>query len=317
MKRPGIYSESANASIGRFSLFRKPSQAPIQIDTATINELGDIDVFTALFPNGEDAVFSTETYKRLQSNAESTIKKLQQALKQQTQAVNTVTSQKNAQADDMEATKMQSEAMKCQLNAMADQVKDQEEHIQALKAELSLRPASFQAETPAKQTVRMVSADTYRRKRISDASMTSQSDNESEMSSAVSIFSEAQSADYSPGTSIAASPVPKHSSLAGRRLRPSLMWSDLHSAQACQRCHGVPASDAWDIIDIMKKEKVALKDRIEVLEGEYESALNELVGGLTISVDKTRGANPHVLSPLDEMQQRIRVSLAQKFDDDE
>lgn len=212
---------------------------------------------------------------------------------------------------------MQSEAMKCQLTEMADQVKDQEEHIQALKAELSLRPASFQAEA-AKRTVRMVSGDTYRRKRISDLSMTSQSDNDSEISSAVSVFSEAQFAEYSPGTSAAASPVSKHSSMAGsRQLRPSLMWSDLHSTQACQRCHGVPASDAWDVIDIMKKEKVALKDRIEVLEGEYESALNDLVDGLTISVNKTRGANPHVLSPLDEMQQRIRVSLAQKFDDDE
>lgn len=67
----------------------------------------------------------------------------------------------------------------------------------------------------------------------------------------------------------------------------------------------------------MKKEKIALCARIEELEGEYEGALNDLVGGLTISVDKTRGANPQVLSPLDEMQQRIRVSLAQKLGDDE
>jgi hypothetical protein len=316
-KRPGMFSESANASTSRLSLFRKTSQAPVRIDTSTINELADIDAFTALFPTGEDAVISAETYKSLQVNAESTIKKLQQALKQQTQALNIVTSQKNAQADDMEAIKMQSTAMKDQLNEMADQVKDQEEHIQALKAELSLRPASFQAETPTRQTVRMVSGGTYRRKRISDTSMTSQSDDGSEMSSPVSVFSEVESLDFSPGTSIAASPVLKNSPLVGRQLRPSLMWSDLHSAQACQRCHGVPASDAWDVIDIMKKEKVALRDRIEVLEGEYESALNDLVGGLTISVDKTRAANPQVLSPLDEMQQRIRVSLAHKFDEDE
>jgi hypothetical protein len=316
-KRPGMFSESANASISRLSLFKKTSQTPAQMDFSTIKELGEMDAFTALFPNGEDAVFSPDTYKTLQVNAETTIKKLQQALKQQTQALSTAISQKNAQTDDMEAIKMQSTAMKDQLNEMADQVKDQEEHIQALKAELSLRPASFQAEAQIKQTVRMVSGDTYRRKRVSDSSMISQSDDASVMSYPVSVVSDAESRDFSPGTSIAPSPVLKHSPMLGRHLQPSLMWSDLHSAQACQRCHGVPASEAWDVIDMMKKEKVALRDRIEVLEGEYEGALNELVGGLTISVDKTRGANPHVLSPLDEMQQRIRVSLAQKFNDDE
>jgi hypothetical protein len=316
-RRPRKMLGSSNASTGRFSLFRKISQAPVQLDPITINELAETDPFTALFPAGQDDVVSIEAYNRLQLNAESTIKKLQQALKQQTQAVSTATSQKNALVDDKEAVVMQSEAMKHQLNEMADQVKDQEEHIQALKAELSLRPASFQAEIPARQTVRMVSGDTYRRKRVSDISMTSQSDADSEMSSAVSIFSEAQFADYSPGTSIAASPVLKHSPVPGRQLRPSLMWSDLHHTQACQRCHGVHASEAWDVVDIMKKEKVALKDRIEVLESEYESALNDLVGGLTISVDKTRGSNPEVLSPLDEMQRKIRVSLAQRLDDDE
>lgn len=316
-KRPGMFSESANASVSRLSIFRKPSQAPVLMDTSTINELEAIDAFAALFPTGEDAVFSTETYKSLQANAESTIKKLQCALKQQTQALYTVTSQKIAQGDELEATKMQSTAMKDQLNEMADQVKDQEEHIQALKAELSLRPASFQAEAPTKQTVRMVSGTSYRNKRISNSSMTSQSDDGSDMSSQISIFSEVESLDMSPGTSIAASPVLKHSSTMGRQQPPSLAWSELHSAHACQRCHGYPGSEAWDYIDVMKKEKIALCARIEELEGEYEGALNDLVGGLTISVDKTRGANPQVLSPLDEMQQRIRVSLAQKLGDDE
>lgn len=316
---PKRLTKPSNTSISRFSLFRKTSQAPVQqaqLDTTTIKELAETDPFTALFPTGQDDIFSPDEYKKLQLNAESTIKKLQQALKQQTESVCAITSQKNALADDKEAAVIRSEAMKHQMIEMVDQVKDQEEHIQALKAELSLRPASFQAETPAWQTVRIVSGDAYRRKRVSDTSMTSQSDAESEMSSAVSIFSEAQSADYSPGTSIAASPVLKHSPMVGRQLRPSLMWSDLHHTQACQRCHGVPASEAWDVVDIMKKEKVALKERIEVLESEYESTLNDLVGGLTISVDKTQGGNPDVLSPLDEMQRKIRVSLAQRLDDE-
>jgi hypothetical protein len=316
-KRPTMFSESANASLSRLSLFRKASQVPVQMDTSTVNELSDIDAFAALFPTGEEAVVSAETYKNLQSNAENTIKKLQQALKQQTQALNSITSQKYAQTDELEAAKMQSAAMKDQLNEMADQVKDREEHIQALKAELSLRPESFKAETPTRQTVRMVSGTSYRRKRISDSSFSSQSEDGSEMSSQVSIFSEVESLDMSPSTSIAASPVMKHSSMAGRRLPPSVLWSELHAANACQRCHGVPASEAWSVIDMMKSEKVALRDRIEQLESEYEGALNDLVGGLTISVDKTRGANPQVLSPLDEMQQRIRVSLAQKLGDDE
>ena len=47
----------------------------------------------------------------------------------------------------------------------------------------------------------------------------------------------------------------------------------------CRNCHGVPSSEAWSVLGVLKEENKALKGRMEDLEGAVDTCL-DLVGGL-------------------------------------
>jgi hypothetical protein len=288
-KRPGRPSSQA-PSATRFSFFRKQSAAPT-LTPAEIEQLGTIDIRDALFPHGVADELSPAAFKNLQLNAEGTLRKFQTAHMEQQQQIRKLNATNTSQADDLEASQMRGEHLKLQLVEMAERASEQERLITALRNELAAmhNPNSDAEIELAQSSVRKVPSldisatfQTARskRNRVSDISSAASS----EQSDRYSIFSTDQRLADSPGTSVAPSPVMKHASMHIATLSPALPQHE-HSAVSvipvteCQKCHNVKASEAWDVITMMKMESQALKDRIEELEGANEQAL-DLLGGL-------------------------------------
>ncbi|KAH0846694.1 hypothetical protein AYO21_08092 [Fonsecaea monophora] len=261
-KKPSL-SGPAVSSMSRFNFFRRVTTTQSAPDDP--DELAQLDIDHALFPHGHPGEFSPAAFKNLQLNAEGTIRRLQQAYREQRQSLRSVTSTKNVQADELEAAQTRNEHLKLQLHEMAERAAEQENLIADLRAQLS---AQLSLESQH-QSVRIVPQNTdskprpkYRRYRSSDVSTSGESEAGSEVSSVVSVFSEALSTATSQATSVA-SPVLKSASLA---------------REDCSRCHGLRHSDAWDVVGMMKIESAALKHRIAELESAQDDALDFLSG---------------------------------------
>jgi len=242
------------------------------------DELSQLDVRGALFPQGYPDNFSPATFKNLQLNAEGTLRRFQQAHIEQQKSVKALTATKTSQADELEAANIRSEHLKFQLEDMAQKAVEQEKAIADLRAQLASQRDSLDSRlSNQRQSVRMVQNDDdtpeppqldsdarskYRRNRVSDISTSGESDLGSYASSVVSVFSEALSAAPSNATSVS-SPILK---------------SSVSSDGACPRCHGLGANEAWDVVEVMKLESAALKSRISELENAQDAALDFLSG---------------------------------------
>ncbi|KIW96929.1 uncharacterized protein Z519_02320 [Cladophialophora bantiana CBS 173.52] len=253
----------AVSTMSKFNIFRRSTMT--QNAPEDLDELAQLDIDDALFPHGHPDEFSPAAFKNLQLNAEGAIRRFQQAYKEQRQSLRSATSIKNVQADELEAAQTRNEHLKLQLQEMAERAAEQEKLIADLRAQLS---AQLSLESQ-QQSIRMVPQDIdskprpkYRRYRSSDVSTSGESEAGSEVSSVVSIFSEALSAAPSQNTSIA-SPVLKSASMV---------------RDNCPRCHGLRSSDAWDVVGMMKMESAALKNRIAELESAQDDALDFLSG---------------------------------------
>jgi hypothetical protein len=160
---------------------------------------------------------------------------------------------------------------------MAEKAAEQERLVTALRAELSSthdrHPHDTHDMSIRKVTQNSVPHGPFRRNRSSDISCLSA---ESDDSSIMSVFSGADSMD-SPGTSIAASPVMKHATMHhATHFQPSHQHSVVVPIHECQKCHGVKANEAWDVVTMMKAESQALKQRISELEVANDEALSFL-----------------------------------------
>ncbi|EXJ80391.1 hypothetical protein A1O1_08535 [Capronia coronata CBS 617.96] len=269
-KRPSLSGPAAStATTSRFSFFRRSTVAESPTDAMDSDELAQMDVQEALFPHGYPDEFSPAAFKNLQLNAEGTLRRCQQAYVDQAKSLRSTLSAKNVQADELEAAQTRTEHLKLQLQEMAERAADQEKAISELRSQLALQRASLESRQSQQQSIRMVEQDCeldttsqfkYRRNRASDVSTLGGSEAGSEVSSAVSVFSEAISAAPSQATSVA---------------------GDANMAYArvtCSRCHGVSESEAWDVMGTMKLEATALKQRISQLENAQEDALDFLSG---------------------------------------
>jgi len=288
-------SQPRAESTSRFSFFRKQATTPI-LAPGEIDSLSSLDIRDALFPGGPADEFSPAAFKNLQLNAEGTLRKFQFAHQEQQKQIRSLKSTNTAQTDDLEASQIRSEHLKLQLVEMAERAAEQERLITSLRNELASisHPYSEESFELQQSSVRKVPqnldmSQTYqtsrsRRKRVSDApSATS-----SEPSDRFSIFSADQRSLNnfvdSPGTSAAPSPVMKHASMHITTVSTPMHQHE-HTAVSvipvpeCQKCYGVRADEAWDVISMMKVESQALKERIEELEGANGQAL-DLLGSL-------------------------------------
>ena len=278
--RPRMAPRQPTQSASRFSFFRKPSQVQIKPDPLASDEMAQLDIHTSLFPAGIIDEFSPAAFKNLQMNAEGTAKKLQSGYREAASALKAISSEKSIQSDELEAAQTRNEHLKLQLTEMAEKAAVQEKTI-----------AHLQSELQTARTVRLVPPENYypttpqrpkHRNRTSDASTLNESESGSDTSSGMSVFSEAGDNMSSPGTSIAASPVLKSAVM----FRPPQSSSFDHNSLVrkyeamqvleCQKCHGVKHNEAWDVVNVMKAQSLALKSRIEELEGAQSDALDFL-----------------------------------------
>ncbi|KAK6383592.1 hypothetical protein LTS17_002884 [Exophiala oligosperma] len=244
-----------NASTSRFSFFRK-STVSVPHETLGEDELVNMNVEEALYPHGRPDEYSPAAFKNLEQNAEGTIRRFQHAYTEQQLSLRQTTSTKNVQSDELEAAQTRNEHLKMQLQEMAERATEQERMIAQLRSELAAQQSSLATfRSQQQQSVRMVSDDgsnepdsttprsRYRRKRSSDIS----------------------TSVPSRTTSIIASPVSKISTIGGRE-------------QDCPNCHGMHTNEAWDVMNVMRAESTALKQRIAQLESAQDDALDFLSG---------------------------------------
>jgi hypothetical protein len=262
-RRP-VLAGPNTSTMSKFNIFRR-STTSLVASPEDIERLAELSVDETLFPHGRPDEYSPAAFKNLQMNAEGTIRRMQAAVREQRQSLRTITSTKNVQADELEAAETRNEHLKMQLEEMAARALEQEQMITEMRAQLAGRGTVSSESSPT--GIRMVSQEddqdprsNYRRNRCSNASTLSESS--SELSSVVSVFSD--------GASIA----PSHAT--------SVDPADAAIRMDCARCHGVRASDAWDVISVMKAESAALKQRIAVLETAHDDAM-DFINGLKLS----------------------------------
>lgn len=291
-QRHSISPTPATPAASRFSFFRRSSTvSPTSPNVTYEDELSQLDVREALFPHGHPDNFSPATFKNLQLNAEGVLRRFQHAHIEQQKSLKTSASTNKSQADELEAATTRNEHLKFQLEDMAQRALEQEKAIAELRAQLSSQRASLDTRLSPhrqrQQSVRMVQNDDdedaaaagareqeqrldstprskYRRHRISDISLSGESEIASDASSVVSVFSEA------PST--AATSLKSSNSAYSRHTG--------HEADGygCSKCHGLNANEAWDVVGMMKLESAGLKSRISQLENAQDEALDFLSG---------------------------------------
>ena len=296
----------APVSGSRFSFFRAKPTPEILSPPAVNDELATLDIKAALFPAGPSNEFSPAAFMNLQMNAEGTIQKFQTAYAQARRSLREITSERNVQKDELEAAQTANEALKMQLTDMAEKATAHEDAVRRLMAELAMEKQKRKDdEEYRKRSLKLVpppfeeeSEGPRRSNRASQISSTGDSEVDSEVaSSADSIFSQplGRPVDMSRTNSVAsATPATQHSfssEIQRQCFSPTLSVSSKdrrhHMTQVnswnppenCEICHGVPSSEAWDILGVLKEENKALKSSIEQLEAGLDASL-DLVYGL-------------------------------------
>ena len=263
------------------------------------DELLEIDVTAALFPNEPANPFSPASFKNLQQQAEGLLSRLQTAYKERTIALRDMTAEKETIAEESEGAVMRARHLKMQLDEMTTKFAEQDQALMNLVDELAQEKQGRREDEEArKKTIRVVrdfTSPSSGRHGLSRSNTVSDSGFESEDdSSADSVFSRRNGA-HSPILSVSSastsnSPdafrthefhVPASAAqLALLRLpsgQPASKGIPVHS---CTNCEGVRASEAWSIVSILKEENEELKHRVGELEGALDGCL-DVVGRLS------------------------------------
>ena len=262
------------------------------------DELLDMDVSAALFPNEPPNPFSPASFKNLQQQAEGLLSRLQTAYKERTIALREMTAEKETVAEESEGAVTRARHLKMQLDDMTTKFAEQDQAMMDLVEELAQeKQARREDEEVRKKTIRVVGDITSpssghsslsRSNTVSDSGFESEDD-----SSADSVFSRrngAQSPILSISSASTSSPdayrthdfhVPASAAQpALLRLpqgQPAAKGTLVHS---CTNCEGVRASEAWSVVSILKEENQGLKNRVGELEGALDGCL-DVVGRLS------------------------------------
>lgn len=308
--RQNAIMQSANNSASRFSFFRRASSTHLRSNP---EDLESLSIRETLFPDGILDETSPSAFKILQQNAENALKRFQQAYRENTLALRKVTSERNVQADELEAAQIRGEHLKAQLLDMAEKSAQQEKLIASLHAENEQMRANEAALRSIRVITDLTSVDTrseplatdlqsqrpaIRRNRSSSISYAESIDSAS--TDPESVFShgpEHTDELRSPGTSVGCpSPIPKPARLVDSTIKKgscrittpsiqhdpqsshlrSLTTNIMVAVPECQNCHGSRSNEAWEVLDVMKAESAALKERIHVLEQANDSVMDLL-----------------------------------------
>ena len=282
------------------------------------NELIDLDIEAALFPNGgpqEGEAFTPAAYKNLQMNAIGLLHRFQTTYQSQTIEFRTLKAEKEALDDEKSEAETRVRHAKLQLEEVARKAAEKEAAMQAFIEELQRENRSLAQDRqshisrPAPSVVSTMSEDLGAEddqskkmwRRSGDTFKTEAgSDTDEESVAEASIFSRSRSPTiattiYEVGpmesmprgrASISAASIHSVSSqrpqqmTAFRKLMKGISGeADIRTVTECSNCQGQDASMAWDTASLMRDENRGLKDRVTELESALEGAL-DVVNGL-------------------------------------
>ena len=275
-------------------------EVPQPVDDEFLN----LDIENALFPPGSADLKGQNAFDALEANAINTIQRMQAAYKQRTFALHEAMMDKTDKQEELEETKTRVGHLKNQLDSMAQKVAEQEKAVKAtadaLEQERELRRLESEARLRGFFSAKASDDGIYDSeprtpertpKRGSQYTISSDSDVDSENESVVeSVFSRRDGTgspssimtlssanasqvtlDSMPGQKEGKQPLVSPQSTYDRVLR-GLASTGLTSK--CTNCHGVPASEAWDVMGILKDENKGLKSRL----GELEVVIDDCLG---------------------------------------
>lgn len=132
--------QTTTPSPSRFAFFSRSAPAPkvTQVSSTLDDEFLNLNITTALFPNGPADPFSPSSFKNLLISAEALLIKLQTAYKVRTLAVHELTREKEAQADELEEAETRAAHLKSQLEEMGKKLIQQDHDILAISNELAV-----------------------------------------------------------------------------------------------------------------------------------------------------------------------------------
>ncbi|KAF5855397.1 hypothetical protein ETB97_009322 [Aspergillus alliaceus] len=284
----------------------KRQETRLELPEPADDELLNLDIAAALFPTASTSPNDQEAFDTLRSNAENVIKRFQAAYKQRTFALHEALADKGEKQEELEETRTRVGSLKIQLDGMAEKVNQQEKAMNAMAEELEHERQLRQREDEARlRSIRLIrSSDdesisdlgadlqTPKRslKRASNATYASDSGFDSgDESLAESVFSrreglESPSSTVAPSPSISQITLPAAVStpLKDKELKPlpqtptprqstydrvikGIAGSWMNNSK-CGICHGVPSSEAWSVLGILKEENKGLKERLGELE---------------------------------------------------
>ncbi|CAF9926649.1 MAG: hypothetical protein ALECFALPRED_003496 [Alectoria fallacina] len=288
------------AMASRFSFFS--SKVSLVKATPLPDELSDellnMDVSAALFPNEPANPFSPAAFKNLQLQAEGLLSRLQTAYKERTIALRDMIAEKETVAEESEGHETRARHLKMQLDGVTAKFAEQDEAMMNLVDELAQEKQARREEEARKRTIRVVgdiSGPSIGRRGLSRSNTLSDSGFESEdESSTDSVFSRRNGAQ-SPTMSVSSASTANSpdiyrtpelhtpvstAQMARLRLPHSQPGTKCMPAHSCINCEGVRASEAWSVVGILKEENEGLKHRVGELEGALDGCL-DVVGRLS------------------------------------
>ena len=298
----------AAASRSRFSLFGgKAAQAPSSHSHVDLNdEFVTLDIKTALLPSGQADPFSPSAFKNLFQNAEGLLTRVQIEYKQRVHMMQEMTVEKEVQGEELEEAKTRARHLKVQLDDMATTQVEQDKVIEILVKELAQEKQLRKEEDDArKRSVRLVVTDRAgyqdgkprRRQRSSIATTVSDSgfesndegatdsediklDNVDSPTLSVSSASSVASPDNFRSVEFPLSKVDSQTSKRCLDVPPYRLAASqpINAAVTCANCEGVKASEAWNVVNVLKEENKALKLRVGDLEGVVDGCLDMVHG---------------------------------------
>ncbi len=300
-QQPAAQTMAKPAMTSRFSFFS--SKASLVKSKPLPDELSDelleMDVSAALFPNEPANPFSPASFKNLQQQAESLLSRLQTAYKERTIALRDMIAEKETIAEESEGAVTRARYLKMQLDDMTAKFAEQDQAMMNLVDELAQEKQTRREDEEArKRTIRVVgdmTSTSSGHRGLSRSNTVSDSGFESEDDSSVdSVFSR-QNGAQSPNLSVSSASTANSPDAyrthefyvpasAAQHVLPRLPQGSPAvkgmSVRSCTNCKGVRASEAWSIVGILKEENEGLKHRVGELEGALDGCL-DVVGRLS------------------------------------
>ncbi|KAK5166097.1 uncharacterized protein LTR77_008358 [Saxophila tyrrhenica] len=256
---------------------RSTATTPSKASQPPQDELANLNISSALFPNGPADPLSPASFNDLLLNATSLLDRMQIAYKEKCTYIASLQPELDAQREEVEEAETRSQHLKMQLEDMGRQAQERERAMQDLSKQLTEEKMWVQElRENSARTVRLVREEsgedaertpTRRGKRISASDAASDSGFESDLDS---VFS----ATTSGGNETPASPA------------RSLVAGDNASYWALKQPNGKAGNTkrdgdgpAWATVEALRNENQVLKGRMGEMEREMQGVI-DFVGGL-------------------------------------